>query len=163
MLWYSKSKMIPQQPCVDKYGANICHLQRFHLGQSFDVGGVRRPRPRPGTKPSGQDPDGKPPGKPSSGEASPKPPKKPPTPPQDPTKPPPPPKDKRPTKPPDTKPKDKPLQPSMPPPQTIPTFHWLSPSPTKACAIQQIHRRVDARHASTCTVDRGRLSHEGGV
>ena len=62
MLWYSKSKMIPQQPCVDKYGANICHLQRFHLGQSFDVGGVRRPRPWPGTKPSsGQHPDGNPP------------------------------------------------------------------------------------------------------
>ena len=129
--------MIPQQPCVDKYGANICHLQRFHLGQSFDVGGVRRPRP--GTKPPGQDPDGKPPGKPP-GEASPKPPKKPPTPPQDPTKPPPPPKDKRPTKPPDTKPKDKPLQPSVPPPQTIPTSTGSALRPPK---LVQFNKSID--------------------
>ena len=131
--------MIPQQPCVDKYGANICHLQRFHLGQSFDVGNVRRPRPRPGTEPSGQDPDGKPPGKPP-GEASPKPPKKPPTPPQDPTKPPPPPKDKRPTKPPDTKPKDKPLQPSVPPPQTIPTSTGSALRPPK---LVQFNKSID--------------------
>ena len=130
--------MIPQQPCVDKYGANICHLQRFHLCQPFDVGGVRRPQP--GTKPSGQDPDGKPPGKPSSGEASPKPPKKPPTPPQDPTKPPPPPKDKRPTKPPDTKPKDKPLQPSVPPLQTIPTSTGSALRPPK---LVQFNKSID--------------------
>ena len=130
--------MIPQQPCVDKYGANICHLQRFHLGQSFDVGGVRRPRPE--TKPSGPEPDGKPPGKPSSGETSPKPPKKPRTPPQDPTKPPPPPKDKRPTKPPDTKPKDKPLQPSVPPPQTIPTSTGSALRPPK---LVQFNKSID--------------------
>ena len=162
MLWYSKSKMIPQQPCVDKYGANICHLQRFHLGQSFDVGGDRRPRRRPGTKPSGQDPDGKPAGKPSSGEASPKPPKKPPTPPQDPTKPPPPPRQAS-NEATGHKTQRQAFTAVCASSTSHTHVHWLSPSPTKACAIQQIHRRVDARCASTCTVDRGRLSHEGGV
>ena len=34
--------MLPQQPCVDNYGHNICHLQRFHL---LDKAPMRRSAP----------------------------------------------------------------------------------------------------------------------
>ena len=54
--------MVPQQPCVDKYGSDICHLQRFHLGRSVVMrGNARKPQTSPKPPPTISKPDSKPP------------------------------------------------------------------------------------------------------